>query len=248
MPVRFSGTCQFCKSDYSNTTSRIFCSGACYHASRGAATIRTCELCGSTFKKCKQGHHGDPRFCSNKCQGASKKTLVTHACELCGELFQRKASYRNRARFCSKSCTFKAMEDSLGVACELCGAQFTVSRNREATARFCSRRCKAHFKGESYLEKLLRLALDELGITYQQEHKAHPYSIDFFLPEWQIALEADGGYWHQGREAHDAKRNAFLLARGIVTVRLTGSEICAAPHLPSFVVARLSVALGRLPL
>ena len=107
-------------------------------------------------------------------------------------------------------------------------------KNRELTAMFCSRRCKNHHRGETYIERMVRVALDELGISYQQEYtigrgkgqkRNHFYSIDFYLPDSSIALEVDGSYWHQNKQEHDRERDTWLATKGITTIRITDEEL-----------------------
>ena len=58
-------------------------------------------------------------------------------------------------------------------------------------------------------EKLVAEALSELGIGYTQQLEFGTYTVDFFLPDNNIVIEADG-VWGHLRKA-DRKRNSELL-------------------------------------
>ena len=73
----------------------------------------------------------------------------------------------------------------------------------------------------------MRIALTELGIGFNQEHRDGVYLIDFFLPSLNVALEADGTYWHNlpKHKANDKRRDDYFLKKGITTIRITESEL-----------------------
>lgn len=249
MPVKFPpGVCRHCNQSFSGTSSTMFCGSACYHASRKAKTERACKACGKTFHKKSQGHHGLPVYCSMTCQARGRARRKAFTCEQCGVAFERKVSYRNKARFCSFRCKCKSLEHSVDMTCERCGSVFSVAFKRRVSARFCSRMCKIRFqdRSETRIERDVRYALDALRLEYKQEYKIWRYAIDFFLPAHNVALEVDGEYWHE-QPAHklkDERRDAFLQARGIKTVRLKGSDILNAANLPEFVICSLESHLN----
>lgn len=83
------------------------------------------------------------------------------------------------------------------------------------------------FIGEANSNRLARLALDELGIKYEQEvlaHKPHTYKnyrMDFLLTDMNIDLEIDGSM-HDNADAikRDAEKDEFMHSLGITVVRV----------------------------
>ena len=58
-------------------------------------------------------------------------------------------------------------------------------------------------------EQLIADELSELGLRYDQQVDAYPYTIDFFIPELGLVIEADGIYGHLRKR--DIKRDADLM-------------------------------------
>ena len=52
----------------------------------------------------------------------------------------------------------------------------------------------------------------------------HGYILDFYSPEWKVAVEADGPV-HVNRKAADAKREQILLGYGVRTLHITPADI-----------------------
>lgn len=68
--------------------------------------------------------------------------------------------------------------------------------------------------------------LDSLKIAYSSQKRHGRYTLDFFI-EPNLAIEADGQYWHNTPEARarDAKRDKYLSEQGITTIRFSDTEI-----------------------
>ena len=60
------------------------------------------------------------------------------------------------------------------------------------------------------------------GYKFRRQHVIEPYIVDFFCPLKGLIVEADG-------ETHepvaDARRDAYLLRRGFLTLRFTNADI-----------------------
>jgi very-short-patch-repair endonuclease len=67
------------------------------------------------------------------------------------------------------------------------------------------------------------------GYHFRRQHPVGPYILDFYCAEARLAIELDG-YSHEvgGAPAYDARRDAWLLARGIETLRI-GPEFSKNP-------------------
>lgn len=64
------------------------------------------------------------------------------------------------------------------------------------------------------------------GCKFRRQHPIEPYVLDFYCADLALAVELDGGQHHEAKgKDHDAKRDAFLKARGIETLRFTNHEM-----------------------
>jgi very-short-patch-repair endonuclease len=68
------------------------------------------------------------------------------------------------------------------------------------------------------------------GFRFRRQHPMGPYILDFYCPEARLAVEIDGeSDGVEGAVAHDARRDAWLKARGVYTLRISG-EIAKDPY------------------
>lgn len=58
-------------------------------------------------------------------------------------------------------------------------------------------------------EKQLALAIENIGLRYVEQFEIYPYTVDFYIPDIKLVIEADGTYGHLSKR--DKKRDAFLL-------------------------------------
>ena len=58
-------------------------------------------------------------------------------------------------------------------------------------------------------EQLIAAELSRLGLRYDQQVEVYPYTVDFFVPELGMIIEADGIYGHL--QKRDTQRDANLL-------------------------------------
>ncbi|HEY3814697.1 MAG TPA: DUF559 domain-containing protein [Caulobacteraceae bacterium] len=60
-----------------------------------------------------------------------------------------------------------------------------------------------------------------LGYKIRRQHPLGPYIVDFFCAAAKLAIEIDGpSHEDKAQVAHDARRDRYLLARGVRTVRI----------------------------
>ena len=71
----------------------------------------------------------------------------------------------------------------------------------------------------------LRLRERPAELKFRNQHPFGPYILDFYCVEAELAVEIDG-YTHESAEAaaHDARRDAYLRAHGVETLRLGGAD------------------------
>jgi UDP-N-acetylmuramyl tripeptide synthase/very-short-patch-repair endonuclease len=64
------------------------------------------------------------------------------------------------------------------------------------------------------------------GHKFRRRHAVGPYVLDFYCHELKLAIELDGGQHNEPSEcARDARRNAFMAERGIVTLRFWNPDV-----------------------
>jgi len=64
------------------------------------------------------------------------------------------------------------------------------------------------------------------GLAFRKQHPLGPYVLDFYCDAKRLAVEVDGGSHSFGdRPARDQRRDAWLLANGVTTLRLSASLI-----------------------
>ena len=64
-------------------------------------------------------------------------------------------------------------------------------------------------KDSTTQEQLIADELSELGLRYDQQVDVYPYTVDFFVPELGLVIEADGIYGHLRKR--DIKRDGDLM-------------------------------------
>jgi len=79
------------------------------------------------------------------------------------------------------------------------------------------------------LEKAMGKILGELGYRVLYQHELRPYIVDFFLPDFNIIVEADGEIWHSNMK--DRERDLELKERyGTRVLHFLGSSILRSPE------------------
>ena len=64
------------------------------------------------------------------------------------------------------------------------------------------------------------------GFKFRRQHRAPPYTLDFFCREAAVAVEVDGDAHDMGgNPARDERRDAWLAERGIVTLRFLAADV-----------------------
>jgi len=222
-----------------------YCSRACYHAARHRGIVnRTCIGCGTVFVQCTSARHQS--YCSRACFLAHS-TKVTKTCVDCGRTFQVYASNTHRYRRCGRGCPGKKLHavvcagcsqafhtsDSrlkhcseacrrppVSCICLQCGKVFRISPGAKGIRRFCTFSCCRRYRGETEPERNVRLILTTLNVAFVQEYAIRRWSIDFYLPALNVALEVDSVYWHSRAVKRDKRRDNALRKMGYTVRRL----------------------------
>ena len=65
----------------------------------------------------------------------------------------------------------------------------------------------------------LRLG-NKTGLKIRRQHPFGPYFLDYYCFKAKLALEIDGSS-HEGHEEYDGRRDAYVLSRGVKTLRFS---------------------------
>ena len=57
-------------------------------------------------------------------------------------------------------------------------------------------------------ENIIADCLTEFGLRYDQQYEFFPYTVDFYISELKLVIEADGKYGHLKKR--DVKRDVYL--------------------------------------
>ena len=186
--------------------------------------------------KCSSATTAQP-LCKNATCGACKsgRYRVVKICYECGKEY-RPDKYKQQT--CSKQCGYKVrfrngnpkkgrkyphLQKARIGNCIACGKEYraTWESKNSRKQKYCSHYCYVVSKPESIYEKSVRQFLEWQGIDFIQQHKIDKYSVDFYLPQTNTAVEVDG-YYHtlEKIKASDARKNARLNELGVRVVRI----------------------------
>ncbi len=90
-----------------------------------------------------------------------------------------------------------------------------------------TQRSRSLRRGSMYPERILWSVLRNKqlkGLRFRRQHAVGPYVVDFHSPAAKLVVEVDGES-HAGRAAEDAKRSAYLEARGLTVLRVTNDDV-----------------------
>jgi len=84
--------------------------------------------------------------------------------------------------------------------------------------------------GENLLWEIIKDAKSQLPkfIMVNRQKRLGYHIADFFIPEFQLAIEVDGTS-HIGREYADNRRDQWLSAHGITTIRIPDWQVFQTP-------------------
>jgi len=160
--------------------------------------------------------------------------MISETCRQCGAVFHYRPSSVPR-KFCSLRCCWAFRKGHprrphrVLVQCP-CGKVVTryPSQAVAGRAKFCSRRClgiaSVWKNGKvSRPEREFFDALERQGVIVIRQHRVGRYTIDGFVPEWNLAIEVDGAYWHSlpRMVERDRRKTAYLAKRGLRVTRIT---------------------------
>lgn len=244
---RVTMQCISCGKDYLQKPSVVaiskFCSKPCKARHRTTVGIKNvaCGVCGQVTQR-RASRLGE--FCSYRCLGVSKRKRATKACLICGKSFWLIQSHANVDNCCSYKCSHEwRRRNQTILTCVHCGTEYAAAPSRVARgSSFCSKQCLHKHNGPTSIERLAYDALHELGISFVPEYQVGRFWIDAFLPDLKLAIEIDGDYWHDRPDQieRDARKNNFLLSKGIGVVRILGSELLSSRSVIDLVETKIN--------
>lgn len=179
---------------------------------------------------------------------AWNKAPVTMTCEICGNSFDVPKSIVSKRRHCSNACKAEFQRRSGGPSnprwkrverqCEWCGKTVWVKQAKLHEFRFCSRHCMGSYncaqaalkQGPTSIELALRNEMNRCGLLYQEQYRIAHWLVDFAMPQYRLAIECDGDYWHSlpDRKVKDANKDRWLQAHKWTILRFTETAIKAS--------------------
>ncbi|MDZ4228788.1 MAG: DUF559 domain-containing protein [Patescibacteria group bacterium] len=207
-----------------------YCSLDCYWGSTNKKKTRICKTCGKQFPvKFYLTKQGLGLYCSKNCLHQTYPKQAKLNCLNCGKQISVPPSKSKLVKYCSKICHDDFMRDYVEKTCKNCHRKFQLPRWELNKGRggFCSRECYIEFKGETSIEKKIRLALDSARILFSQEKKIGVYRADFVILGKNIIIECDGDYWHKipGAIEKDQRKDRYLNHLGYKVIRIAENHI-----------------------
>ena len=196
--------CEYCGATVYKTLSQYnkrkhhFCSNKCQSLLKREQAFenRSCEICGENFYVSKKSTQ---RFCSTKCQnqwqlgntGFHNKRFAGGflKCKFCGnEFLVGKYKYDDgKDHFCSAQCR---RDWYLSVWSQ--SEEWRDESRKRAVQILKNNPVTTQTKPQVRINELL----DSLQIKYINEQPFVYYSIDNYLPGYNLAIEVMGDYWH----------------------------------------------------
>lgn len=99
--------------------------------------------------------------------------------------------------------------------CRVCGNDWFAVPQSLLNGRGCP---KCAISGTSYMEQFLFYALEHKlgkGKVVSRDKKAIGKELDILLPDYQLAIEPGGWFWHKDKLAEDDKKRELCLSKGI---------------------------------
>lgn len=153
-------------------------------------------------------------------------------CANCGKQVYKKKKILDKFPrfFCSRACYHFKTRDRIYKKCSHCGKEFIVFPSylkKGGVGMFCGRVCFRKSAKETYIEKIVGEYLEANGHIIERQKKYHNFIMDFFIPEKNMFIEADGSYWHSipKRKEMDLRKDLMAIKEGFQLVRVGEEEI-----------------------
>lgn len=179
-----------------------------------------CDRCPKTFFRRRNDIRHDHIMCSD-CQDDRKNNFSYVNCDVCNKEIRRNGALlnQNKHNTCSRTCYSKlrmsvyrgeniySFKHYKSKSCDNCSKNMNLSKYT-SFKKFCNVMCEEEFfikypeKINEYsprtnIEVHVAECLDRLNVKYiEQSTHAEKYRVDFYLPDFNLIIEAYGDYWH----------------------------------------------------
>lgn len=176
-----------------------------------------CKTCGQPFLV-KPGRFGKVLNCSTKCASLSRRKHPDSVCQKCGKDF-RPLSRSYGQKFCSRTCRGACVRSlpAADRAATTAKAVAQIRGRKRSEADLCKRastkQAWAKLSGD---EAQIMAAYRAAGLSPIPLYAVGKYNIDFAFPDHMVAVEYQGGNWHNlpHKREQDANKAAFLMDQG----------------------------------
>lgn len=196
--------CEYCGNVVYKTLSQYnkrehhFCSNKCQSLLKRDLTYeyRSCEICGKEYYVSKKS---TKRFCSVECQNEWQKLNTGFKnpkfdgdyvyCEYCGNkhIIGKYRLKNTKHHFCSQDCRKRWYAEVWSQSEEW----KELSRKRAAHL-LANNKSTTQTKPQILIDTIL----NEMNVTYINEYTFVYYSVDNYLPDYNLIIEVMGDYWH----------------------------------------------------
>lgn len=97
--------------------------------------------------------------------------------------------------------------------CHICSFEWKTEINARTVGNGGCSKCSV--SGTSFPEQFIYLVLKSLYRNTINRDKTHGVELDIFIPEYSIAIEYNGTYYHESQQKNDEKKRELCKQRGI---------------------------------
>lgn len=136
---------------------------------------------------------------SGKREGELPK--VNTKCSYCGKdkIVKGCRFAENETRFCDNSCAMKYANEHFGRYEQLRKGLFAWQKTDHGKLFMREHGARTHANQdvkETGIERKIRELLTREGVKFETQKKMYYWCVDFYLPDYDIVIEAQGDYWH----------------------------------------------------
>ena len=237
---RIEKKCKFCGKMFKvikSRSERKYCSHKCSEKDFKKRILKICGICGTKFEV--QRYNTNAKYCSIKCRnkGISKKMKgvflgrknprfkggkTKKKCAYCEKIFEV-FPYRNHtAKHCGIKCskldTSKETREKIAKS---------IRKLQEENPMLHPNYILSQKGHETKIEKMVKEELMRRSLTPKIQYKLASYWLDLAFPEYKIAIECDGDYWHSKpiQIRKDEEREEKIKKMGWKLMRFKETEI-----------------------
>lgn len=229
--VKVRAKCSWCDREFireyyllaRNKSNNHYCSLDCQHKHRSKIAYdnkptKKCEECGKLYKVSKHNYDVS-RFCSSKClanwqskafKGKNSPVYVERIivkCDWCGKDLER-TPYQLRTRkynFCDRDCQNNWFKNVYIKQEDVIERNKQIMLNNLVEGKISFTNSKPQI--------IINNLLDDLNIKYINEYAVGDFSFDVYLPDYDLFIEVNGGFWHCDNRLYEKIEYIYQLNR-----------------------------------